>query len=601
MQPKTYQKLLRILVITNDWRKRRISKTNFLIIAAAIVGILGGIASSLLKKLTHTIANFLQNDFDWDYKYYLYLFFPLIGIFLTIIYVRTFIRRSKFQHGIPAILFSISRNSSKLDFHNIYSQVVSSALTVGLGGSAGLEAPAVASGSAIGSNVGRLFGLNYREVTLLLACGAAAGISGAFNSPIAGMIFAIEVILPEFSIPAVIPLLLASALASVISNLIYNQPLFALVTRDWIIEAFWFYILLGILIGLYSVFYSKLNSSIFKSFEKIKNRYNKVWVGGITLGVLIALMPALYGEGYITIQKLLDGNYTSLLANSLFAQYQHIAWALLLFGILSMVGKTFASVITMASGGNGGMFGPTVVVGGLFGFAFAFGLNQTGMVNLNVTNFMIAGMAASISGVMHAPLTGIFLAAEITGGYVLMVPLMIVSALSYFINKGILKYSIYTRGLAEQGTLLSQENKDNSVLRSMKLKYLVEKDFVVLRPDDTPKSRSNDIVHTTRNVFPVVDNNGHLTGLLYSDQLLELLVSAKEEDRNRLVKDIAQPAQKVVLINTSMFEVMQIMDSQDLRILPVTDHRGRYLGFVTKNSIFNKYRLNLMRQGEYLQ
>lgn len=597
----THKFLTRWLVIINDWRKQKISKTNFLIIAAAVVGVLGGVASSLLKKLTHYIANFLQNDFHWQYKYYLYLFFPLIGIFLTILYIRIFIRRHKFQHGIPAILYNISRNSSKLDFHNIYSQVISSAFTVGLGGSAGLEAPAVASGSAIGSNIGRLFGLNYRETTLLLACGAAAGIAGAFNSPIAGMIFAIEVILPEFSIPAVIPLLLSSALASVISKLLYSEPLFALVTKDWIVEAFWYYIALGVLIGLYSVFYSKLNSTIFKLFDKIRNRYNKAWIGGITLGILIALLPALYGEGYITIQKLLNGDYTSLLANSLFGQYQDIAWVLVLFAALSMAGKTFASVITMASGGNGGMFGPTVVVGGLFGFVFAYGLNQTGIVHLNITNFIIAGMAASVSGVMHAPLTGIFLAAEITGGYVLMVPLMIVSALSYFINKAILKYSIYTRGLAEQGHLLSHENKDNSVLRSIKLKYLLEKDFVILKPDDTPKERSNDIIHTKRNIFPVVDDEGILTGLIDSDNLLELLVSNNEEDSKRLIKDIAQPAQKVINLNTAMTDVMQIMDSQDLRILPVVDNNNKYLGFVTKNSIFIKYRTMLKRQADYMQ
>ncbi|MBX2918620.1 MAG: chloride channel protein [Ferruginibacter sp.] len=602
MHVKSIHKFLtRWLVIINDWRKRKISKTNFLIIAAAVVGVLGGVASSLLKKLTHYIASFLQNDFHWQYKYYLYLFFPLIGIFLTILYIRIFIRRHKFQHGIPAILYNISRNSSKLDFHNIYSQVITSAFTVGLGGSAGLEAPAVASGSAIGSNIGRLFGLNYRETTLLLACGAAAGIAGAFNSPIAGMIFAIEVILPEFSIPAVIPLLLASALASVISKLLYSEPLFALVTKDWIVEAFWYYIALGVLIGLYSVFYSKLNSKIFKLFDKIKNRYNKAWIGGITLGILIALLPALYGEGYITIQKLLNGDYTSLLANSLFGQYQNITWALVLFAALSMAGKTFASVITMASGGNGGMFGPTVVVGGLFGFVFAFGLNQTGIIHLNITNFIIAGMAASVSGVMHAPLTGVFLAAEITGGYVLMVPLMIVSALSYFINKAILKYSIYTRGLAEQGHLLSHENKDNSVLRSIKLKYLLEKDFVILKPDDTPKERSNDIIHTKRNIFPVVDDEGILTGLIYSDILLELLVSNNEEDGKRLIKDIAQPAQKVIHLNTPMTDVMQIMDSQDLRILPVVDNNNKYLGFVTKNSIFIKYRTMLKRQADYMQ
>ena len=591
-----YDKLIKYIYRINQWRKQRISNSNFLIIAAAVVGILGGITSSVLKELTHYVANFLQNDLHWEYKYYLYFFFPLIGIFLTVFYIRIFIRRTKFQHGIPAILFNISRNSSKLDFHNIYSQVFSSALTVGLGGSAGLEAPAVASGAAIGSNIGRFFGLTYRETTLLLGCGAAAGISGAFNSPIAGMIFAIEVILPEFSIPAVIPLLISSAVASVVSQLIYKEPLFVLVTKGWVIDAFWYYIAMGIIIGIYSIYFSRLNSYLFGVFDKIKNKYKKVWIGGITLGIMIALLPALYGEGYITIQNLLDGNYQSLLANSFFARYQEIGWALLVFAVLSLVGKTFACIITMGSGGNGGMFGPAVVVGGLSGFAFAFGLNLTGMVHLNITNFIIAGMAASVSGVMHAPLTGVFLAAEITGGYVLMVPLMIVSAISYFINKAVLKYSIYTRGLASQGNLISQQSKDHNVLKRIKLKYLLEKDFVILRPDDTAQSRSADIIHTNRNIFPVVNMEGELTGILHSDQLLELLISKKPEDQNRQLKEIAQPPDKTVNVNTSMYEVMQIMDSQDTRILPVTGAGNVYLGFVTKNGIFNKYRHILIRE-----
>ncbi|HSN09391.1 MAG TPA: chloride channel protein, partial [Hanamia sp.] len=416
-----YEKLLKYIEVINQWRKRRISNSNFLIIAASVVGIMGGITSSVLKELTHYVASFLINDLHWKYKLYLYLFFPLIGILLTVLYIRTFIRRSKFHHGISSIIYNISHNSSKLDFHNIYSQVISSALTVGLGGSAGLEAPAVASGSAIGSNIGRFFGLNYRETTLLLACGAAAGISGAFNSPVAGMIFAIEVIMPEFSIPAVIPLLIASAFSSVISQMIYKEPLFVLVSRGgWLMDAFWYYIVLGIIVGIYSVYFSKLNTRLGNVFDKIKNQYSKVLIGGISLGIMIALLPALYGEGYITIQKLLDGNFKSLLANSLFSQYQDLSWALLIFAVFTLIGKTFASIITMGSGGNGGMFGPSVVVGGLLGFVFSFGLNQTGMVHLNITNFIIAGMAASISGVMHAPLTGIFLAAEITGGYVMM-------------------------------------------------------------------------------------------------------------------------------------------------------------------------------------
>ncbi|MEO5944285.1 MAG: chloride channel protein [Ferruginibacter sp.] len=592
-----YNKFLKYLASFNQWRKQKISNNNFLILAAIAVGIFGGAASSVLKELTHSVASFLQNDLTWKYKYYLYFFFPLIGIFLTVLYIRTFIRRRKFQHGIPPILYRISHDSSRIDFHNIYSQIISSALTVGLGGSAGLEAPAVASGAAIGSNIGRFFGLNYREVTLLLACGGAAGISGAFNSPITGMIFAIEVMLPEFSIPAVIPLLISSAVASVVSQLIYKEPLFALVTKGWIIDAIWYYIIFGIIVGIYSVYFTKLNSAIHNWFHTIKNRYNKVLIGGVMIGILIALMPALYGEGYITIQKLLDGNYQSLLANSFFSEYQDIAWVLMLFAFVSVVGKTFACIITMSSGGNGGMFGPSVVVGGMLGFVFAFGFNLTGMVHLNVTNFIIAGMAASISGVMHAPLTGIFLAAEITGGYILMVPLMIVSAISYFINKGILKYSIYTRSLADEGNLISQENKDHNVLRRIKLKYLLEKDFVILHPDDVLQSRSSEIIHTHRNVFPVVDTNGELTGILYSDQLLEYLVSEKQEDRKRLIKDIAQPADKKIDINTPMFKVMQLMDSIDMRILAVTDADNIYQGFVTKNGIFNKYRHILSRQG----
>lgn len=580
----------------NDWRKQKISPANFLIIAAAITGVLGGISSSILKELTHFIANFLQNDFHWRYKYFLYLLFPLTGIFLTILYVQLFIRRNKFQSGIPALLFNISRNGSRLHFHNIYSQVITSAFTVGMGGSAGLEAPAASSGAAIGSNAGKWFGLNYRETTLLLACGAAAGISGAFISPIAGMAFAIEVILPEFSIPAAAPLLISAALAAVISKLIRSEPLFVHVAQGWVLDALGSYIVFGILVGLYSVFYSKLNHYCFDLFNKVKSRYRKAWIGGLSLGVMIALLPALYGEGYITIQKLLNGNYASLLGNSLFPQYQNVAWALVLFGTLTLVGKTFASVMTMASGGNGGMFGPSVVIGGLLGFVFAFGINQTAAMHLNVTNFMIAGMAASVSGVMHAPLTGIFLAAEITGGYMLMVPLMIVSALSYFINKGILKYSIYTKKLAEQGALFSQESKDDDVLKNIDLNQLIENDFVVLRPDDTPKSRCYDIVHTHRNVFPVVDLNGKLTGLVFSDRLLEMLISTNEPDHNRLVKDIAQPAQRVIKADMQMASVMQMMDSQDLRILPVTDNEGTYMGFVSKNNIFSKYRTILMQQ-----
>lgn len=594
-------KFIKQLSRINRWRKEHISNANFLLILSAVVGILGGCASSLLKKLTHLVAGYLQDGLVWEYKYYFYFILPLIGIFLTRLYIRLFIRRSKFQKGIPYVLSSISRNSGKMDFHNIYSQIFTSAITIGLGGSAGLESPSVVSGSAIGSNVGRFFGLNYRETTLLLAGGAAAGISGAFDSPIAGMIFAIEVILPEFSIPAVIPLLIASALSSVVSWLLYNQPLFVLVTEPWAVSAFWYFVLMGLLMGFFTIYYSMLNDRLFKVFENMKKQYSRTLIGGMAVGILVGLMPALYGEGYITIQKLLDGNYPSILQNSLFSSYSHLAWAVLLFAFLTLIGKTIASVTTMACGGNGGMFGPSVGVGGLFGFVFSYGLNLTGWVDLNVTNFMIAGMAASISGLMHAPLTGIFLAAEITGGYSLMVPLMVVSAISFFINKTILKYSIYTKPLFDKGNYYTEEGEDNSVLQRLELRHLLERDFVILHPEDTLQMRSEEIAGSVRNVFPVVNADGILTGILYSDDLLHLLMNRSDDREQIQIRDIMRPIDISLNIHTTMHDVVQKMEKADTRILPVTGKDGLYLGFVTKSRIFNEYRQFLRRRSDFIE
>ncbi len=594
-------KLLTLITKLNQWRKQRISKSNFLLLAAAVVGVLGGIAASLLKQLTHLIEDSLQNDLHWKYKYYLYLFFPLIGIFLTVLYIRTFIRKNKFHHGLTPILYDISRNSSKISFHNIYSQIFTSALTAGFGGSVGLEAPIVYSGSAIGSNIARFFGLNYREVTLLLACGAGAGIAGAFNSPIAGMVFAIEILLPTFSIPAFIPLLLSVATASVVSRIFYSRPLFVLVTEGWAMHALFFYVLMAIAIGFFSVYFFKLNFFLKRKFERIKKPYHKVWIGGLILGLFIAIFPALYGEGYITIQALLNGKYTSLLANSFFSDYQNNPWLLILFAVLTLFGKSFASLFTIYSGGNGGTFGPSLVMGGFIGFIFAYTINQTGWIQLNTTNFIVVGMAAALSGIMHAPLTGIFLIAEITGGYELMVPLMIVSAITYFINKANTGHSIYTKSLVEKGDLASHEFRDGNILRRMKLKYLVEKDFVVLQPGDTPKGRSHDIIHTDKNIFPVVDKEGLLVGIIRSETLLELLVSKAPGDSAIPINDIMQPPADSMNINTDMLEVMNEIDTRDLQLFPVVSDDFTYLGFVSRSGILNKYRSLLKRDNDFMQ
>lgn len=568
-------------------------------IAAAIVGIMGGLAAAALKTLTHLVAHYLGSDFHSQYKYYFYFFFPLLGLTLTVLYIKTFIRKKKFNHGIPPLIKSVLHGRSRLDFHNSYSQIISSALTVGFGGSAGLEAPAVASGSSIGSNVGRIFGLNYRETTLLLACGGGAGIAGAFNSPVAGMVFAMEVLLPAVSIPAIIPLLIACAFASVAANLVNSEPLFAPTADTWHIEFFWVYVVFGLLAGFYSVYFSKLNEGVHRYFHGIKNAYKRVLIGGLTLGLLVVLFPSIYGEGYIAIQKLLNGDYHSLLANSLFSEYQTHTWILIGFSVLTLLAKTLGCVVTMGSGGNGGMFGPSVGVGALLGFIFAFTLNQTGWVHLQVTNFMIAGMAASVSGVMHAPLTGVFLSAEITGGYVLLVPLMLVSAISYFINKEVRKYSIYTKPLAAEGDFITEGNKDAKVLRQMHLKYLIEDDFVILWAKDFPTDRQEDIIHSKRVLFPVLDTTKKLLGVLTIEELLEHLLH-RDKQEIIAVEHLVQPTDNPAVVTMPMKTVIHMMDQQNTRILPVVDEEGRYLGFVTKNRIFKQYRRLLLKENNTL-
>ncbi|WP_207425760.1 chloride channel protein [Pedobacter sp. SYSU D00535] len=592
-----YEKLKEIYAQVNNFRLRQISNRDFLIVAAVVVGIAGGLAASLLKSLSHNIADFLQNDFQWKYKYFLYLFFPLAGILLSVTYVKRFIRKSKFETGLTQILFSISRKSSRIDVHNIYSQIITSALTVGFGGSTGLEAPIVTSGSAIGSNVGRLFGLQYREVTLLLACGAASGIAGAFNSPVAGIVFAIEVLLPEFSIPAFIPLLISAATASVVARLFYKEQLFFLVTEGWEFAAIPFYVLMALLIGLFAIYVTRLSFFIKDRFKKIKNDYTRAIVGGLLLGGLIFIFPSLYGEGYITIEQLLAGQHSVLASNSLFSEYDTLPVFIIFFGLFTIFAKSFATLITLAAGGNGGVFGPSLIMGGLGGFVFAHSINQTGMITLNTSNFIVAGMAAALSSIMHAPLTGIFLIAEITGGYELMTPLMIVSAIAYFVSRKNLKYSMYTKVLAEKGELLSHEDKDSTILQMMKLKYLIDKDFVPLKPEESPLARRNEIIHSKRNVFPVLDEDGKLLGLAYSEQLFDELLDKKGERR---IKDLMQAPPNILLLSDSMKVVMKKMEKDEVWILPVVNAENKYLGFVSKTRIFNKYRSLLLRQAGYL-
>jgi len=594
-----YIRFVNYLDKINQYRKSKISNRNFLVVLAVIVGILAGLAAAVLKSLTHHIEEFLQSDWHWKYKYYLFFIFPMIGVLLTVLYIKYFIRRTKFETGLTPLLYAISKKSSKIEPHNIYSQIITAAITVGFGGSTGLEAPIVTSGASIGSNLGRTLGLSYREVTMLVACGAAAAIAGAFNSPIAGIVFAIEILLPEFTIPAFIPLLLSAATAAVVARIFYTQQLFYLITEGWQVKALLFYIILAGLIGLFSIYFTKANYAIKGFFYKIKHPYAKVVIGGLMLGLLVFLFPTLYGEGYITMNGLLKGNNLAVINNSIFADYNNIPAVVILFTIITIFMKSAATLITLGAGGNGGTFAPSLIMGGLIGFVFAYAVNLSGVAQLSVSNFIVAGMAAALGSIMHAPLTGIFLIAEITGGYILMVPLMITTAISYAINRSAQKHSIYTKVLADKGELLSHEDKDTTVLSQMKLKYLIEKSYPKLYLNDLISLKMSEIVKSHKNICAVVDETDDFKGIIYVEDLFQEMVN--HPDKHELTaSDLVQPAPNTLYQEDDLKLVLEKMEQENVWLLPVIDTQNHFYGFVSKTAIFNKYRALLMRQNDYM-
>lgn len=594
-----YIRFVNYLDTVNQYRKSKISNRNFLVILAIIVGVLAGLAAAALKSLTHHIEEFLQSDWHWKYKYYLYFIFPMVGIFLTVLYIKYFIRKSKFETGLTPLLYAISKKSSRVEPHNIYSQIITAAITVGFGGSTGLEAPIVTSGSAIGSNLGRFLGLSYREITMLVACGAAAGIAGAFNSPVAGIVFAIEILLPEFTIPAFIPLLLSAATAAVVARLFYTQQLFFLVTEGWKVNALFYYVILALLIGLFSIYFTKANYAVKGFFYKVKSPYTKVVIGGLMLGAMVFLFPTLYGEGYITIKSLLKGDYLAVINNSIFSEYNNLPALVILFTIVTIFMKSVATLVTLGAGGNGGTFAPSLIMGGLIGFIFAYIVNLIGIAELNISNFIVAGMAAALGAIMHAPLTGIFLIAEITGGYILMVPLMITTAISYAVNRSSQKHSIYTKALADKGELLSHEDKDTTVLNQMKLRYLIEKNYPQLKMEDLLAVRMSEILQSHKNICAVTDELDDFKGVIYVEELFKEMINNTNKD-SLTSSYLVQSAPDVINENDDLKSVLQKMEQDNVWILPVVDQNNRYIGFVSKTAIFNKYRALLMRQNDYM-
>lgn len=579
------------------WRARHISKENFLFILSILVGIASGLAAVTLKSSTHFIQKILTNEFEFTLLNYLYLAYPMVGMILVGIFVKYF-NKNKLGHGVPNVLYSISKRGGFIERDKTYSHMITSAITVGFGGSVGLEAPIVTTGSAIGSNLARLFSLSQKHRTLLVGCGAAAAISGIFNSPITGVIFALEILMLELSVPALIPLLLASITGTVVSKLFLGDHLlFEFELQEaFILRHLHLYVLLGLLAGLFSVYFTRITNSIEARFSKYDDRVKRALIGGPLLGVLIFLLPPLYGEGFNTLKLIFSGNSELLMANSMLHQFSNNTWVLMLFVLATLLTKVVASSLTTGGGGNGGVFAPSLFTGGLLGFLFArlvkF-LNLAG--DVSDVNFGLVGMAGIISGVMHAPLTGMFLVLEITQSYELIIPLMVVSVIAYATIHYFEPHSIYTSQLARKGHLFFG-NKDRQVLTLMKLEKAIEKDLRVVHPDQKLGDLVEQVAQSKRNIFPVLDDDNVLKGIITLDDVREIMF--KQDKYSTVhVKELMHPPPAFIELNEDMEQVMKKFDKTGAWNLPVTED-GKYVGFLSKSKIFNIYRKLLIDQAK---
>lgn len=564
------------------------TERQFVLLLSIFVGFSSGVAAVMLKNMVHFIQLLLKAEvLQGEHNFY-YFIYPAIGLLLTVLTIKYVLKR-KVGHGIPSTLYAISKNNSKLHKTSTYSSLLTSMITVGFGGSVGLEGPTVGASSSIGSNYARLARVNYKTTTLLLGCGSAAAISGIFNAPIAAIVFALEVIMLDLTAGSLIPLLLASVSAALTSAFMFGDELLfdIKVSEYFTLADLPFYVLLGVLTGLVSVYFSKTYWFIESRFDKIKSQWYRLIIGASILGALLFCFPPLYGEGFGVIKSLLNSKALTLIDGSFFEAYQSHLWALMLFLIAIIFLKAIATAVTLGAGGVGGIFAPSLFVGSILGYTFSKLINASKLFNLSEKNFTLIGMAGVIAGILHAPLTALFLIAEITGGYELIIPLMITAAISFLTSKYFNQHSLYTMQLAKRGELITH-NKDKAVLTLMKLQTEVEKDFSCIYPDDNLKQLVKTVSHSKRNIFPVIDENGDFEGVVLLDDIRQIMFDREQYDQI-LVKDLMTKVSTVISSNDAMDSVMNKFNHTGAWNLPVVDN-GRYIGFVSKSKLFNAYR-----------
>lgn len=571
-----------------SWRIKHISDRQFMLILSVVIGLAVGFAAVVIKNSVHFIKYLLTSGFAVQYQNYLYFAYPAIGIFGAVIFIR-FILRQHVGHGIPSVLYAKSKTNGMIKPHNMYSSIITSALTVGFGGSVGLEGPTVATGAAIGSNLGQVLRLNYKQITSLLGFACAGAMAAIFKAPIAAIVFALEVIMLDLTMSALVPLLTASVTAALTSYLMFGmQVLYTFELKDeFLLKDVPYFILFGVLAGLVSVYFTRMYMSIGKLFDTIKQWYYKLLIGGTVLGVMIFFFPSLYGEGYEALNACLSGDYSYLYDNSIFYAYKDDLMVLIGLFLAIVLLKVIATSVTFGSGGIGGIFAPSLFMGANTGLFFAKASNFLNLGQLSENNFALVGMAGLIAGVIHAPLTAIFLIAEITGGYGLFMPLMIVATISYGTARFFNPNSVYTIQLAKRGELLTH-HKDKALLALMKIDPLIEKDFTTISPDATLRDLVKVISDSKRNIFPVVDKTMKFYGIIIMDQVRHIMFRPELYDKT-FVRNLMFTPTNIIDIGDPMEKVAHKFQHSGKFNLVVLDNQ-KYIGFVSRANVFSKYR-----------
>src|SRR5574344_2186307 len=569
-----------------NWREKKIPTQRFVILLSFFVGIFTALSACLLKAGIHGIQKLLTLNFNINSENFLYLLYPVIGILLSALFVK-YIVKDDISHGVTRILYAISQRKSILKSHNMWTSVVASSMTIGFGGSVGAEAPVVLTGSAIGSNLGRFFKMDQKTLMLMVGCGAAGAISGIFKAPIAGVVFTIEVLMLDMTFTSIVPLLISSVTATAVSYFLMGDAvMFSMQGEAFVLNRIPAYLMLGVVCGFASLYFTRGMNWLEDFFRKLKNFWSKLVIGGLILSALIFLLPPLYGEGYDSISALLNNNTNGLFDNSLFYNFKDNQYWLLFYMSLIIIFKIFASAATNAAGGCGGIFAPSLFVGCFVGFIVAIVLQLIG-VPVPAQNFALAGMAGLMSGVMHAPLTGIFLIAELSGGYSLFMPLMIVSVVSYCTIILFEPHSLYAMRLLKKGELITH-HKDKAVLSLLKTENVIETDLQVIRPEAMFGDLIKLISKSKRNIFPVVDESGVFLDVVTLEEIRNIMFRSELYNRFNVQKLMVSPP-ATVSIDESMDAVMKKFEQTHAWNLPVLDG-DKYVGYVSKSKIFSAYR-----------